>query len=55
MLSSMKRKEVQMKLISARIPEPLAHRLKVEAAKRKTTVQTLIAEALAEYLKEDRK
>jgi len=26
-----------MKLISARIPEALAYRLKVEAAKRKTT------------------
>lgn len=47
----MKRKEVQMKLVSARIPEALAHRLKVEAAVRKVKQQDLIAAALVEYLR----
>jgi predicted DNA binding CopG/RHH family protein len=47
----MKRKEASMKLISARVPEPLARRLKVEAAKRGMKLQDLIAAALTEYLK----
>ena len=40
-----------MKLVSARIPEALAHRLKVEAAVRKVKQQDLIAAALVEYLR----
>jgi predicted DNA binding CopG/RHH family protein len=39
-----------MKLVAARIPEPLARQLKVEAAKRGMKLQDLIAEALVDYL-----
>jgi predicted DNA binding CopG/RHH family protein len=47
----MKRKEaVKVKLVAARIPEPLARQLKIEAAKRDMKLQDLIAEALTEYL-----
>jgi site-specific recombinase XerD len=45
------RKRLGVKLISARIPEELARRLKVEAAKRGMKLQDLVAEALTEHLK----
>ena len=44
-----------MKLVSARIPEELARRLKVEAARRGMKLQDMVAEALSEYLKGMRK
>jgi predicted DNA binding CopG/RHH family protein len=43
-----------MKLISARIPEPLARELKAEANKRGMKQQAMIAHALAEYLRKQR-
>ena len=39
-----------MRLIAARIPEPLARQLKMEAARRGMKLQDLIAEALAAHL-----
>jgi predicted DNA binding CopG/RHH family protein len=47
----MKKGASRMKLISARIPEPLARQLKAEANKRGMKLQALIANALAEYLR----
>jgi predicted DNA binding CopG/RHH family protein len=46
-----KKEAVKVKLISARVPEPLARQLKVEAAKRGMKLQDLIAEALTKHLK----
>jgi predicted DNA binding CopG/RHH family protein len=51
----MRKKEApKMKLISARIPEPLARRLKVEAAQRGMKLQALIARALTDYLAKEK-
>ena len=40
-----------MKVLSVRIPEALLVKLKVEAAKQQTSVQTMVAAALEEHLK----
>ena len=39
-----------MKLISGRIPEPLARKLKAVADRRGMKMQAILARALAEYL-----
>jgi predicted transcriptional regulator len=47
----MRKKEApRMKLISARIPEPLARKLKAVADRRGMKVQAILARALADYL-----
>jgi hypothetical protein len=38
-------------LVGVRLPAPLARTLKVEAARRDTTVQALVEEAVRAYLK----
>jgi predicted DNA binding CopG/RHH family protein len=43
-------KEPPKVLVGVRLPESLARTLKVEAAKRGTTVQTLVADALRAFL-----
>jgi hypothetical protein len=50
-----KKEAPRLKTITVRVPEPLAVRVKVEAAKRQTTIQKLLVTALAEYFKEERK
>jgi hypothetical protein len=49
----MKRKEATiLKSFTARIPEPLIHRLKVKAARERKSMQTVMREAFELYLKQ---
>jgi len=46
-----KREVIRMSNLNARIPEALAVKVKIRAAREKKTVQQIVAEALGDYLK----
>jgi hypothetical protein len=48
---AMKRREEPLKSFTARIPEPLIHRLKMKAVRERTSVQELVRTAIEDLLR----
>jgi predicted DNA binding CopG/RHH family protein len=46
-----KKEEQAMRQLAIRVPEPLLVRVKIEAAKRRVSVQQLVTDLLVEHLK----